>query len=149
MSIKLSEIAAMARATRYESAKKWAGRRTREELEHAVAMLFARQVENIGQFGKDALSRRRARTATYQRTLGYWLKGKVTGTAGAIAKLKNDPVQSKKPQARELWDDWQTGKTKHTSGAAFDRYVLEQISVIHDTKTVYRWRKEWGAAAEK
>ena len=62
---------------------------------------------------------------------------------GAAAKLARDPVQAAKLEAFKLWKDWQTGKTLHRSGAAFDRYVVDSLPTIKATKTVERWRSKW------
>lgn len=62
---------------------------------------------------------------------------------GAIAKLANDPVQAAKPAAHKLWMDWQSGRTKHRSGAAFCRFVVEECPAITDPRTVERWCQEW------
>jgi hypothetical protein len=70
--------------------------------------------------------------------------------AGALAKLKKDPVQAAKAKAFKLWQDWQSGKTLHKSGAAFDRHVVNTLQEITATKTVERWRtKEWGLKAKE
>jgi hypothetical protein len=63
----------------------------------------------------------------------------------------NRPAILAKPKAKELWDDWQRGKTLHKSGAAFDRYVIDKFEEeITSTETVKRWRtKEWGPQARK
>lgn len=55
-----------------------------------------------------------------------------------------------KPHAKELWDQWQDGKTRHKSAAAFDRHVTHTLPDITSTDTVKRWRtKEWGPQAKK
>ena len=63
--------------------------------------------------------------------------------SGAMKKLANDPRQKEKENVRVLWGDWQTGKTKHTSGAAFARYVVDHAKFIKSEKTVERWAIAW------
>jgi hypothetical protein len=54
--------------------------------------------------------------------------------AAAAAKLANDPKQRGKARALELWRDWQSGKTPHESGAAFVRFVVDEIRALESTK---------------
>lgn len=63
---------------------------------------------------------------------------------GITAKLQKDPKQAAKAGAFRMWQDWQTGKAVHASGAAFARHVVEQ-TVIEDPNTVQRWIREWRA----
>lgn len=67
----------------------------------------------------------------------------------AMAKQARDPKQIAKAAAFGLWTDWQSGKTRHKSGAAFHRYVCDQLPDITSTKTVERWCKEWHEASKK
>ena len=68
--------------------------------------------------------------------------------AGAAARLANDPKQWGKERACELWRDWQSGKTSHASGAAFARFVVDEIPALESTKTIERWVTEWHREAE-
>lgn len=63
--------------------------------------------------------------------------------AGARARLAKNPVQAAKPDAYKLWLDWQERRALHKSAAAFHRYVIDQLPIITDTKTVERWCREW------
>jgi hypothetical protein len=67
---------------------------------------------------------------------------------GARAKLAADPKQAAKAEAFKLWQDWQAGKTRHKSGAAFARHVVKAIRVIENTKTVERWVTQWSKHAK-
>lgn len=67
----------------------------------------------------------------------------------AQARLAKDPKQNAMGEALKLWQDWQSGKTLHKSGAAFDRYVVEKLPVIRATKTVERWRARWQKEAKE
>ena len=62
---------------------------------------------------------------------------------GAYMKGRNDPKQRAKIEAYGLWCDWQTGVTLHASGAAFQRYVLEQLPELTSAKTIERWCVRW------
>jgi hypothetical protein len=68
---------------------------------------------------------------------------------GAAARLANSPVQAAKYEAFPHWEDWQSGKTVHKSGAAFHRYIVKMFPVITDTKTVERWCKRWREESKK
>lgn len=67
---------------------------------------------------------------------------------GAREKLKRDPKQAAKAQARKLWQDWQAGRTLHKSGAAFARHVVRELPILESTKVVERWTREWKAACK-
>ncbi|MBN8737663.1 MAG: hypothetical protein J0H27_15530 [Xanthomonadales bacterium] len=60
----------------------------------------------------------------------------------AQAKLARDPKQAAKAKAFKLWQDWQTGRVRHKSGAAFARHVVDTLP-IESTKTVERWVTQW------
>lgn len=62
---------------------------------------------------------------------------------GARAKLATDPKQAAKAEAFKLWQDWQVGKTRYKSGAAFARHVVETFRAIESTKAVERWVTQW------
>ncbi|MEO6927048.1 MAG: hypothetical protein ABI129_10320 [Rhodanobacter sp.] len=70
-----------------------------------------------------------------------------TGKTGVAAKLANDPKQAAKVEAAKLWRDWQTGRMRHKSGAAFARFICEKYPVLESPTTVERWARKW--AAEK
>lgn len=101
MPLTMSELAANERSKRYVTAKRWASRRSREELEHVIAALFARQIAGIGQYGPSGLSRRREMKAVHDRTVGYVLKGKLQAKRGG-------QVTARTLQA-EAADKWQRG----------------------------------------
>jgi hypothetical protein len=65
---------------------------------------------------------------------------------GADARLANDPKQAAKETAKDMWRSWQSGKSRHKSGAAFARHVVDTLKVIDSTKTVERWMQEWREA---
>ena len=67
---------------------------------------------------------------------------KLTAQKAAKAKLAKDPKQAAKTEAYKLWQDWQSRKTLHKSGAAFARYVVD-LTAIEDTGTVQRWMRIW------
>ncbi|MEA9471147.1 hypothetical protein [Xanthomonas campestris] len=58
------------------------------------------------------------------------------------AKLRKDPKQAAKSQALKIWQDWQSGRAIHASGAAFARHVVE-TTAIDDPNTVQRWIRQW------
>lgn len=62
---------------------------------------------------------------------------------GAARKLANDPKQAAKAEAFKLWQQWQQGKTRHSSGAAFARNFVESHPAITSTKVVERWVTDW------
>lgn len=66
---------------------------------------------------------------------------------GVRAKLERDPKQAAKAKAKELWRDWQAGRTLHKCQAAFARYVVQCLPVIESTESVNRWVREWRAEA--
>ena len=68
---------------------------------------------------------------------------------GAARKLANDPKQAAKAEAFKLWQQWQQGKTRHSSGAAFARHVIESYPAIISTKVVERWVTDWQRKAAK
>lgn len=72
-----------------------------------------------------------------------------TASNARLKQLKSDPKQKARDGAYELWQDWQSSKTRHKSGAAFHRYVVDKFPVIVDTKTIARWCKQWKAEAMK
>lgn len=61
---------------------------------------------------------------------------------GAAAKLANDPRQKDKPKVKEMWEEWDLGKVKYKSGAAFSRHVVANTS-LQNEKTVERWVTAW------
>jgi hypothetical protein len=61
----------------------------------------------------------------------------------SVAKLARDPKQAAKAEAFKLWEDWQSGKTLHKSGAAFARFVCEKHQVLESAITVERWVRTW------
>ena len=68
---------------------------------------------------------------------------------GALRKLANDPKQAAKAEAFKLWQQWHQGKIQHRSGAAFARYVIENLPTITSTKVVERWATGWQRNAAK
>ncbi len=67
---------------------------------------------------------------------------------GIEAKLRNDPKQAAKADARKLWNNWQTGQTLHKSQAAFARHVVDAFPVIENPKSVERWATQWRKEAQ-
>lgn len=70
------------------------------------------------------------------------------GKKGARAMLANSAKQAAKAKAHELWKDWQAGRAIHKSGAAFARYVVQQLPAIESEESVKRWAREWAAEAK-
>lgn len=75
---------------------------------------------------------------THAATASRKLVAQVAGLAGRA----NDPKQAAKAKAHQLWQDWQSGKALHKSGAAFARHVVAHTN-IEDTNTVQRWMRSW------
>lgn len=69
--------------------------------------------------------------------------------SGAAVKLARDPKQAAKADAFKLWQEWQTGKARHRSGAAFARHVIDTLPTIESEKTVERWTRQWAKDAKK
>jgi len=67
----------------------------------------------------------------------------------AMARVRNSPQAAAKNEAFKLWQDWQSGKTLHKSGAAFHRFVIEKLPAITSPKSVERWCRDWRDAAKK
>lgn len=76
------------------------------------------------------------------------MKGELDRKRGAAAKLANDPKQKAKVKAFELWQDWQTGKALHKSGAAFARHVMNKLPDLENQKTIERWVTHWRREAK-
>lgn len=67
---------------------------------------------------------------------------------GARVTLSRSPAAKVKPEARKLWQDWQAGRTRYKSGAAFARHVVDAFPDIESTKTVERWATQWRKEAK-
>lgn len=142
------ELKSYLRAVRYDTAKRWASRKTREELEHIVAAMFARNRVWAGlpnrnekrahKMGLDVMWRQKREIQDAPQKAR-----KAVAEKAAKAKLLRDPKQAAKSQARELWNDWQNGKTIHKSGAAFARYVVDALPDIESEESVKRWIRAW------
>lgn len=68
---------------------------------------------------------------------------RMRGLLGANARLARDPKQAAKAEAFKLWQDWQAGRARHKSGAAFARHVIEACPAIESSKVVERWVTQW------
>jgi hypothetical protein len=73
------------------------------------------------------------------------LKNRRWRRAGPEAKKKKDSdgKQAAKAEAKRRWLDWQSRKSLHKSGAAFARYVVDEIDALDSEKTVERWARQW------
>jgi len=69
--------------------------------------------------------------------------------SGAQAKLKKDPKQAAKLEAKKLWEEWQAGKTKHKGAAAFARFVCGKYPILESTAVVERWVRQWAASKQQ
>jgi hypothetical protein len=70
-------------------------------------------------------------------------KTKADRKRGGDNKNARDPKQIAKAEAFKLWEDWQAGRARHKSGAAFARHVVDKLPLIESTKTVERWVTQW------
>lgn len=142
------ELKSYLRAVRYDTARRWASRKSRDELEHIVAALFARNVRWAGIPGrnqKDAHRRALTQAIAQKQAIDAAPREarKAVAKKAAQAKLANDTKQAAKAKAKELWRDWQAGRTLHKSGAAFSRYVVQSLPAIESTESVSRWMRQW------
>lgn len=63
--------------------------------------------------------------------------------AAAFTKLANDPKQAAKAEAFKLWQEWQAGRARYKSGAAFARHVIETYPILEDPVSAGRWVTQW------
>jgi hypothetical protein len=78
----------------------------------------------------------------WAKALSVNARAKLQPKEAADARWANDPKRAAKEQALQQWKDWQAGKSRHASNAAFARHIVE-TTVITDTGTVQRWIREW------
>lgn len=148
------ELRSYLRAVRYDTAKRWASRKSREELEHIVAAMFAR---NMRWAGIPSRNEKHSRRIAFQQAMAQKRAleaapseaRKAVATKAVQAKLANDTKQAAKAKAKELWRDWQAGRTLHKGQAAFARYVVQCLPVIESTESVNRWVRQWRKEAGK
>lgn len=142
------ELRSYLRAVRYDTAKKWAARKSRAELEHIVSAMFARSTPWAGIPNSNE---RKTKKIYFQMAMKYKKEleqapvkaRKEVARKAAAQRVENDPKQQAKVEARRMWEDWQEGRTRHKSGAAFARYVVNSIPIIESEETVKRWDREW------
>ena len=137
---------------RIDRVKKWAMKQSRDDIEDHLSLAVVWIIEKrlTEKFKEDTLEHERTAHAwevKVHRDVAKdfaWKHFKATDARkrGAAAKLANDSKQIDKVKARELFEDWQAGRTIHASGAAFARHVVTSTS-IEDTNTVQRWMRQW------
>lgn len=118
----------------------WAMREQREVVAQRLAELWAiEQVRNM------IAVTEAARADAGEMVIA---RDRASRVRGAQRKLENDKKQAAKRDIRALWQDWQTGKTKYRSAAAFAKAALEQVPEIENNKSVERWCTAWRREAE-
>lgn len=71
------------------------------------------------------------------------------GAKGAAGKLRKDPKQRAKNEAKKLWKEWHEGQTNYKSGAEFALHIVSVFPELGSTKSVERWVTEWRREAEE
>jgi hypothetical protein len=62
---------------------------------------------------------------------------------GGRMRAIRSPKFDAKMRARSMFYEWQAGKTRHKSSAAFARHVIAKLPIIENPKTVERWVTQW------
>ena len=71
---------------------------------------------------------------------------KAVARKGGYGKVEKSPKSKAKQSIHNLWLDWQSGKTRHASGAAFCRFALETHKEIDSFDSVKKWIRAWRLA---
>lgn len=144
MAMKLSEIANLKVEKRYQTAMRWAKRRTPEELRHAVATFFARQEADLGRAANNSFARRNRIATEFNRGVGYTYRGKLSGSKAAKARWEKDPVGGKIKQLVEA--EWKAAQPWLGFKTKFAKEACERHPELTEPRTVLNWIKKWNDA---
>lgn len=132
--------AAMRFRARYETARRWAEQRTREELEHTVAKLFERQ--SVGS-PKRLLSM--GRGEIQRRFDAYLATEHAKRAKGGNVRAANDPRTPAKAEAKKLWLARREGKhpALSSSNVKFAMEVMRRWPVLKSQAAIEGWCAKW------
>lgn len=128
---------------RHDTARRWAERRTREELIDAVALLFQRRAEDrIELYARYLLD---VGAPEYYRKKAAADNAKAKLTKNASAKA----IQAAKQQARTFWKERRNGKhPKLVTELQFALEVCSRWPVLTSADKVRAWAREWRKEAD-